>query len=71
MEDGYGQISNEEEKQKVFEHYKQTGSWDTLRFKTYEELVKLAGYYDYDYINSLIKELHPDKPLVNIYDDEE
>jgi hypothetical protein len=71
MEDGYGAIDNEEEKQKVFEYYKQTGSWNPLRFKSYEELVKLAGYYDYDYINEIIKEIHPDKPLVNLYDDEE
>lgn len=68
MEDGYSIIESEEEKQKVFDHYKETGDWDELRFKPYEELVKLAGYYEVNYINEVIKEMHPNKPLIEDLD---
>jgi hypothetical protein len=69
-EDGYSVISDEEERQKVFEYFKETGEWNEFKFKSYEELVKFAGFYDVDYINELIKEMYPDKPLVSIYDEE-
>ncbi|PKR83536.1 hypothetical protein [Heyndrickxia camelliae] len=63
-EDGYSVIDDEEEKQKVFEHYKKTGEWNEFLFKSYEELVEFAKFYNVEYINEVIKEKFPDKPLL-------
>ncbi len=63
-EDGYSIIDSEEEKQKIFEHYKETGEWNEFLFKSYSELVELAQYWEVKYINEVIKEKFPDKPLL-------
>lgn len=61
--DGYTIIETEEEKQKVFDNYRETGEWEELRFKTYEQLKELKGIYRKEYINEVVKENFPDKPL--------
>jgi hypothetical protein len=58
-------IKDEEEHQKIFERWKETGKWEQLYFKTYEELVELADIFRTEYINKIIKQNYPDKPLIN------
>jgi hypothetical protein len=53
-----------EEHQRVFDNWKETGDWDYLMGYTYEQLVKLDGYYKTEYINKMIEKYHPDKPLL-------
>jgi hypothetical protein len=69
MKDGYNIISSEEEYQKVFENWKETGKWDELKYKSYEELIKLEGIIRIEYINEKIKDNFPNKPLINKYDE--
>lgn len=68
MEDNYTTLSREEH-QKVFENWKETGQWEELMFKTYEELIELVQIYDTEYINEVIKKFHPDEPLLEVEDE--
>lgn len=55
--DEYLVIDDEsKEHQKLFENWKETGKWDELKYKTYEELVGLKGIYKEEYIDPLIRE---------------
>ncbi|WP_137743412.1 hypothetical protein [Robertmurraya siralis] len=52
-----------EEHQKIFDNWKETGEWEELKFKSYEEIVALNnGWYPVDLINEAIKKYYPDKP---------
>lgn len=67
-EDRYNSFSSPEEHQKVFDHWKETGNWEELKFKTYEELKAMNnGWFDYEYINDAVKKYHPDKPELEPY----
>lgn len=59
---------NDENHQKVFEHWKETDNWNELMFYTYEELIELNGWFNTDYLNNVIKEFHPNKPLLEDHD---
>lgn len=54
----------QDQHQKVFERWKETGDWDDLMFYTYEELVDLNGFMNTEWLNDTIKKFHPDKPLL-------
>ena len=60
----YYTIENEEEHQRIFDNWKETGKWEELKFKTYEQLVELSEIFNLDYINEVIKENYPNKPLI-------
>lgn len=52
-----------EEHQKIFDNWKDTGEWEELKFKTYEELKEMNnGWINVEYINNAIERYHPDKP---------
>ncbi|GIN22535.1 hypothetical protein [Siminovitchia fordii] len=62
----YSFIKNREEHQKVFESWLETGIWDELEFKTYEEISELnTGWTNIDYLNEAIKQYHPGRPLLD------
>ncbi len=63
MDTGYAFAENDD-KQKIFENWKQTGEWEELMNCTYEELVQATGLIHTDYVNEMIKKYHPDKPLL-------
>lgn len=50
-----------DEHQKLFDHWKKTGEWDDLKYKSYEELVELKDIFVEGYIDNLIAERFPDK----------
>jgi len=61
----YSVINDQEEHQKVFDHWKNTGEWEDMRFKTYEEIVELNnGWFNIESLNDAIKKFHPGKPLL-------
>lgn len=66
--DGYSDLSQEQHQQ-LFEDWKVDGTWDELKFKTYEELVEFSQLYNKEYINELIEKYHPGKPLLQFEDD--
>lgn len=51
--------------QKAFEDWKKTGEYDAIKYLPYEQLKELGWIYDFDYLNGIIKEKYPDKPLLN------
>lgn len=62
----------QEEHQKIFDYWKETGEWEDLKFKTYEELVGMNdGWVMTGYINEAIRKYHPEKPLLNDGGEEE
>ncbi|WP_310876957.1 hypothetical protein [Priestia megaterium] len=64
-------IETTEQHQVVFNHWKETGEWEDLRFYTYEDLKQLANYLDIDEINKMIGKYHDGKPFLNLDDYEE
>lgn len=70
-QDDYMLLDNEEH-QRVFENWKETGEWEDLKFKTYEELKEMNnGWFNYEYINDAVKKYHPDKPELERVNEEE
>ncbi|MED3562401.1 hypothetical protein [Bacillus xiapuensis] len=65
---GYYIIKDQEEHQKIFEHWQQTGEWEELNFKSYEELLEFSDLFKKEYINEIIKKNYPNKPLLNDLD---
>ena len=54
----------DEKKQELFEGWKETGEWESMKFMPYDELVELCTWYDKDYINKCIVKYHPEKPIL-------
>lgn len=53
-------VENEsDEHQMLFDHWKKTGEWDDLKFKTHEELVELKDVFIEGYIDEIIAERFP------------
>jgi hypothetical protein len=52
--------------QKVFDEWKETGTWDEFVGYTYEELLELKdnSMLDIDFINSVISNHYPDHKLI-------
>lgn len=50
-----------EEHQKLFDHWKETGEWDEIKFKSYEEILGLKDIFTENFIDNVIKERFPDK----------
>ena len=63
MDNGSLQLSDEQ-RQKLFENWKNTNEWDELSVLSYDELVDLVGYFDVEYINNAILKHHPDRKLI-------
>jgi hypothetical protein len=57
-------INDYDEHQKIFNRWKETGKWEELYYKTYDELIELASIFKTDYINKLIKERFPNEQLL-------
>lgn len=59
-----------EEHQDVFEGWKQTEKWETIKYlilegqMTYEDLVEFQGFYSNDYINNFIEIYFPGKEVL-------
>lgn len=58
-------VENDHEHQLIFDDWKETGQWEDLKFKKYDEIIALSGIFNTDYINEIIKKYHPDKPLID------
>lgn len=53
------------EHQLTFEDWKNTSEWNEFKYCSYEKIVEYDGLLDTDYLNELIKEYHPKKPLLS------
>ena len=70
FEDDYDNFTHEEH-QKIFEDWKQSGVWEELKYKTYEQLQEMNnGLFDYEYINAAVKRYHPDNPVLEPHEDD-
>lgn len=64
MQDNYS-FSNEENHQKIFDYWKETGKWEELKYHTYEQIVELNGYLDTNYLNGYVEKYHKHMPLLD------
>ena len=61
-ESHYDPETTTEERQGIFENWKQTGKWEEMMYVSYEKLIAYKDYYEDEYINECIKKYHPNKP---------
>jgi hypothetical protein len=58
-------IKDREEHQKIFDNWKETGEWEDLKYKTYDELANDYRFFRTEHLNDVIKKYHPGKPLLD------